>query len=133
MRKRELGSEAPQGGILADAMGLGKTVMVLANITGDNIHRKRVRHDSQFGPIDSDRGPLLNGDGITLIVVPGAGLKEQCESCPNSRPVAADSVTGAKEIVKHCDAEAIGKVMQYSRTDQRSTQLPELLDRYRIV
>ncbi|KAF2188287.1 hypothetical protein K469DRAFT_627819 [Zopfia rhizophila CBS 207.26] len=32
MRRRENASEAPQGGLLADQMGLGKTLMMLANI-----------------------------------------------------------------------------------------------------
>lgn len=32
MRKREMSQKAPQGGILADSMGLGKTLMMLANI-----------------------------------------------------------------------------------------------------
>jgi SNF2 family DNA or RNA helicase len=32
MRRRENNSHEPKGGILADQMGLGKTVMMLANI-----------------------------------------------------------------------------------------------------
>ena len=32
MRRRETGSDRPRGGIMADAMGLGKTLMSLANI-----------------------------------------------------------------------------------------------------
>ena len=43
MRKRELGEEAPLGGLLADDMGLGKTVSCIANMVNDALHNKSLR------------------------------------------------------------------------------------------
>lgn len=61
MVKRELGRAAPYGGLLADVMGLGKTVMSLACMTGN---------------------PPLRGDGneftrVTLVVVPNKSIALQ--------------------------------------------------------
>ena len=48
MRKRELGDEAPFGGLLADEMGFGKTVMMIATMV-----------TNQPGPTDSSRSTLI--------------------------------------------------------------------------
>ncbi|KAK7618626.1 DNA repair protein-like protein rad5 [Phyllosticta citricarpa] len=55
MRERERGVDDPKGGICADTMGFGKTVMTLANCVNDTLFRKRVNEE---------------GPRTTLIVVP---------------------------------------------------------------
>lgn len=61
MVQRENGTETPRGGILADVMGMGKTVQTLATIAGTFVGHKR-RRQSRQGP--------------TLVIVP-SGLVDQ--------------------------------------------------------
>ncbi|RMZ72733.1 hypothetical protein GMOD_00007755 [Pyrenophora seminiperda CCB06] len=43
MRRREIASEEPKGGLMADQMGLGKTLMMLANIVNSQPARREKR------------------------------------------------------------------------------------------
>ena len=70
MRRRESGEKRPRGGILADQMGLGKTLMALANIING-------RPNSS---IKSCRGFIPdNQNCTTLIIVPSALLTQWSE------------------------------------------------------
>jgi SNF2 family DNA or RNA helicase len=60
MVKRELGSEAPYGGLLADAMGLGKTLEVLAAMVGNPFS-------------EEDAKNTVKG---TLLVLPSSAIKQ---------------------------------------------------------
>ncbi|KAL6697301.1 SNF2 family N-terminal domain-containing protein [Trichoderma pleuroticola] len=64
MMKRELARSEPHGGILADAMGMGKTVMSLACMVGNP-------------PDDKDCEKFCNA---TLVVVPNKTIAQQWES-----------------------------------------------------
>jgi SNF2 family DNA or RNA helicase len=60
MIKRELGVEAPHGGLLADAMGLGKTLEVLATMVGNPL------------PDDEAKSHIK----ATLLVLPSSAIKQ---------------------------------------------------------
>ena len=60
MVSRELATKAPNGGILADAMGLGKTVTTLACICGNTPDKKSIK----------------NRQKATLVVVPASLLAQ---------------------------------------------------------
>ncbi|KAK4069128.1 hypothetical protein Trihar35433_5707 [Trichoderma harzianum] len=64
MMKRELARSEPHGGILADAMGMGKTIMSLACMIGNP-------------PDDDDCEKFCNA---TLVVVPNRTIAQQWES-----------------------------------------------------
>lgn len=64
MMKRELARSEPHGGILADAMGMGKTIMSLACMIGNP-------------PDDNDCEKFCNA---TLVVVPNKTIAQQWES-----------------------------------------------------
>ncbi|TGO88669.1 hypothetical protein BPOR_0148g00020 [Botrytis porri] len=67
MVSRELSSEPPHGGLLADSMGLGKTVQTLACMVGNP-------------PTDEDR---KRGVTATLIVVPSSVISQWLEEIRN--------------------------------------------------
>lgn len=72
MRSREQGVQG--GGILADAMGMGKTVSIIALILACPLPGKdETRKRMSYAP-DPTRGPINNG--VTLIVAPASLLRQ---------------------------------------------------------
>lgn len=69
MYKREKDTKGPHGGILADVMGMGKTVQTLAVVVGDFHKRQPKRHQR-----DQQRSP-------TLVVVPASLLGQWEQEC----------------------------------------------------
>lgn len=72
MIERELSDEAPFGGLLADGMGLGKTVQTLACMVGNP-------------PSERDR---LRGVNATLIVVPSSVIEQWLDEIRNHTEIA---------------------------------------------
>jgi SNF2 family DNA or RNA helicase len=60
MVSRELGQEGPYGGLLADAMGLGKTLQMLATMVGNPPTKAQVK----------------SGMKATLIVLPASAIRQ---------------------------------------------------------
>jgi SNF2 family DNA or RNA helicase len=90
MVKRELGEDGPHGGILADAMGLGKTLEVLAVMVGNPPPEKKIRG--------------------TLIVLPSSVIKQwQGEIAIHTEPNVFPRVihySAQKELPQYVLAEA---------------------------
>jgi SNF2 family DNA or RNA helicase len=86
MRGREHDDQEPRGGILADQMGLGKTVTCLANIVnGCDEARQRLK---QTKTLTCDEARQRSNEPLTtLIVLPNGVMLDQWK----------------KEIWKHCD------------------------------
>jgi len=105
MRQRENSSKEPKGGILADQMGLGKTIMMLANIVNGQplVGRKKCK---------------------TTLIVASPALMAQW------RREIADKVYTKKEDKVH----GIGRVKEFSSAAQlRSNQEQEELEDVSIV
>ncbi|KJA28563.1 hypothetical protein HYPSUDRAFT_33995 [Hypholoma sublateritium FD-334 SS-4] len=83
-----------RGGILADAMGMGKTIMLSALIQTSHVtpedntsapsKAKQLRLDSAFKPIAHRRGKLSRAPSATLIVAPTSLLNQWSEELTRS-------------------------------------------------
>lgn len=94
MRQKETGHNRLKGGIQGDDMGIGKTVMQLANI----VHARLTFKGARESP--------------TLVVVP-SGLIDQCMSQNFAFRLLLTRCEGRREINKHCADGAVGKITEW--------------------
>lgn len=114
MLQRELSSQTPHGGLLADSMGLGKTVQTLACMVGNPPGSSTLfpHFRRKFLIIlTSSQGDKKRGVKSTLIVVP-AGVMDQWIA----------------EIHLHTDKTTFPKIMKYKTSSNVSIEILEDID-----